>query len=408
MKVLMFFSYAPLPPPLDLGGTKRNLPFLIENLKRHNVSVLSYGSKEEEEIFRRSFGGLCNHIAFVDRRRPRILNAIQYLWLLMTGRSPLQMVYRSQMQEELNRMLQREEYDIIHCCTPMLGYFRFPKETTLVSDTHEVTYDLKYRTFLKANSILYKMLMYLEFLLARRAEIELCQQFEAVTTTTERDYDVFTKDLDESKLFVISNGVHSSFLESSLTKTEPKTMVFSGLMSSYPNDHGILYFLENIFPLIVNQIPEAKVFIVGKDPSKRLLKYASECVKITGFVDDVRPFMARGEVFIIPLLIGGGIRGKALEAMAMKIPIVTTSIGCEGIHLKHEDSALFADEPGDFADAVVRLFNDSALRKRLSDRAYSTAIDEYDWFRKGEEMNRVYEIAIKNHNRRKTIKQAAR
>jgi glycosyltransferase involved in cell wall biosynthesis len=233
--------------------------------------------------------------------------------------------------------------------------------------------------------------------LARRDEIKLCQRFEAVISTTERDYEVFRKNLDEHKLFVISNGVHTSFLEPSKVKTEPKTMVFTGLMSYYPNNHGILYFLKNIFPLILNQVPEAKILIVGKNPSKELLRYASERVVITGYVEDVRPYMARAEVFIIPLLIGGGIRGKALEAMAMKIPIVTTSIGCESIHLKHEDSALFADQPAEFADAVLRLFKDESLGKKLTKRAYQTVLEQYNWTEKGNDLHRVYEFALDNH-----------
>jgi polysaccharide biosynthesis protein PslH len=397
MKILMFFPYAPLPPPLDLGGTKRNLPFLLENLKRHEVSVLAYGTKEEEEIFKGVYGGSCKHIVFVSRKRPRILNAIQYIWLLLTGRSPLQMIYRKNMQEQLNSILQQENFDIIHCCTPMLGYFQFPKEVSVISDTHEVTYDLKYRTYKKTQNVLFKTVLYLEFLLAKHAEIKLCQRFEAVISTTERDYEVFRKNLNERKLFVISNGVQASFLEPLKVKTEPKTMVFTGLMSYYPNNHGILYFLKNIYPLILNQTPEAKIFIVGKNPSKELLKYASERVVITGYVEDVRPYMAHAEVFIIPLLIGGGIRGKALEAMAMKIPIVTTSIGCESIHLKHKESALFADQPAEFADAVHQLFRDESLREKLARRAYQTVLEEYNWAEKGNDLHRVYEFALNSH-----------
>ncbi len=135
----------------------------------------------------------------------------------------------------------------------MLGYFRFPREIPVISDTHEVTYDLKYRTFKKADQIFYKLLLYVEFLLARRAEIRLCQKFDAVIATTKRDYEVFRENLNESKLFVISNGVQTSFFESSTINTEPRTMVFTGLMSYYPNNHGILFFLEKIFPLILNQ-----------------------------------------------------------------------------------------------------------------------------------------------------------
>jgi glycosyltransferase involved in cell wall biosynthesis len=156
------------------------------------------------------------------------------------------------------------------------------------------------------------------------------------------------------------------------------------------------HFLDNIFPLILRQEPRAKVTVVGKNPSRSLLSRASANVIVTGFVEDVRPYMARAQVYIIPLLSGGGIRGKALEAMAMRKPIVTTSRGCEGIHLKDGESALFADTPEEFARAVLRLFGDAKLRERIADNAYATVVAKYNWEEKGEELNRVYESVVKS------------
>lgn len=392
----MFFPYAPLPPPLDLGGTKRNLPFLLENLKRHDVSVLSYGTKEEEEIFRKSYGHLCKRIVFVNRKRPLIINALQYARLLLTWQSPLRMVFRPNMQRALDEMLQRDKFDVVHCCTPVLGYFTFPKPLALVSDTHEVTYDLKYRTQKKVRNPFFRALLYAEYLLARREEPVLCRKFDAVVATTRRDYDVFRQDIDDRKLFVVSNGVQSAFLEAGTAQEEPESMVFTGLMSYYPNNHGILWFLKEVFPLILKQLPRSRVFVVGKNPSQDLRRHESERVMVTGYVEDVRPYMARAQVFIIPLLIGGGIRGKALEAMAMRKPIVTTSLGCEGIQLRHNDSALFADTPEEFAASVVKLFQDGALRRKMTDTAYQTVLQEYNWSSKGEDLQRVYEFAVKN------------
>ena len=197
-------------------------------------------------------------------------------------------------------------------------------------------------------------------------------------------------------MFVIQNGVDLSFLEPQLVEPEPKTMVFTGKMSHYPNIHGISYFLDEVFPRILSEEPSARLYVVGAYPSREMLRRASDRVIVTGFVEDVRPYMARGEVYIIPLLIGGGIRGKALEAMAMKKPIVSTSIGCEGINLKHEDSALFADAPEDFAAAVLRLFKDKALCTKLGQKAYENVVEGYNWKAKGEEIDRLYQTVVQN------------
>jgi len=394
MKILMIFAQAPLPPPRDLGGTRRNLPFLLENLKRHSVSVLSYGTPEEERIFRESVGKACERIRFVNRKRPRIVNGMERIWLLCTGRSHFRQMYRKQMQKALDEMVAAENFDVIHCCAQMFGYFRFPEGIPVVSDTHEVEYDLLYRTFKQSRNVLWKLVSYLGYKLGKPEEIRLCKGFDALIATTQRDYNVFRKDLPDLRMFVIQNGVPSIFLKDNQIPREPKTMLFMGLMSFYPNHHGILYFLDRIFPRILSREPDARLYIVGANPSRRLRSRVSDRVIVTGFVEDVRPFLARCEVFVIPLLIGGGIRGKALEAMAMKIPIVTTSVGCEGIDLNHGESALFADTPGEFADAVVRLFNDRELRRKLAERAYQNVVERYNWEEKGKELDRVYRLLL--------------
>lgn len=392
----MLFPYAPLPPPLDLGGTKRNLPFLLENLKRHEVSVLSYGTQEEEQRFNERIGKACKHVRFVDRKRPRIINGLEQLWLLVTGRSTFRQLYRKRMQEQLDELSRREKFDILHCCTQMFGYFRFPRGIPVVSDTHEVTYDLLYRTYKKTKNVLVKLMSRLAYRFGKPEEIELCKKFDAIIATTERDYDLFRKDLPDQTMFVIQNGVDPTFLEFDRHEPEPKTMVFTGKMNFFPNNHGMFYFLEEVFPRIQQHESSAKLYVVGVNPSKELLRRASENLVVTGFVEDVRPYIARGEVYIIPLLIGGGIRGKALEAMAMRKPIVSTSIGCEGIHLKHGESALFADTPEEFAAAVLRLFNDAALRTKLGQKAYENVLRGYDWKVKGEELDRVYRTVVRN------------
>jgi glycosyltransferase involved in cell wall biosynthesis len=196
-------------------------------------------------------------------------------------------------------------------------------------------------------------------------------------TTSERDLEIFKKDLPQKKMCTIPNGTDLHYFAPQQTCPEPMTMVFTGLMNYYPNDHGALYFLEKVFPLILSSVPGARIFIVGAKPSRRLQRHASKNVIITGFVEDVRPFVARAQISVIPILIGGGTRLKALESMAMKKPIVSTTIGCEGINLMHEDSALFADTAEDFAKAVVRLFDDASLRARLAQKAYANVVEQY-------------------------------
>jgi polysaccharide biosynthesis protein PslH len=391
MNVLMLFPYAPLPPPLDLAGTKRNLPFFLELVKYHEVSVLSYGTPEQERMFRENYGSLCAQSRFVNRKRPRIINAFELLWLLVRGRSSLRRIYRAAMQRAIDEMTAAQQYDIIHCCIHMLGFFRFPPGIPVSTDTHDVVYDQKHRMAKTTRNLFWKALTYLEYKFGKAEELSLCRKFDLLIAVTERDRAIFKQDLPSQDIVTIENGVSSPFFEAFKIEPEPFTMVFTGLFTHLPNTGAMLYFLDEIFPLILKEEPGARVYVVGKSPPRTLRARASDRVIVTGFVNDVRPYMARSQVFIIPLLAGGGIRGKALEAMAMRRPIVTTALGVEGIHLVNEESALFADTPSEFAQAVVRLFRNPSMRDRMAERAFATVVKEHNWETKG----RIFESALR-------------
>ena len=390
MKILMMFPYAPQPPPNDLGGTKRNLPFFLQNVRRHEVTVLSFGTRKEEETFRTAYGSLCHDIRFVDRKRPRIINGLEAVWLLLTGRSPFRQAYRRTMQEALDRILREDPVDLIHCCTQMLGFFRFPSSVPVVSDSHEVTYDLLYRIFRETRNPFRKVFAFLTYVLGKRDELRVCRTFDALIATTPRDQKVFAEARANARITVIGNGVDPPFFDEQPASQEIGALVFTGKMSYYPNHQGILFFLDRIFPRIVERMPGAKIYVVGTEPGRELKRRSSPSVIVTGFVEDVRPYIARAQVFVIPLLLGGGIRGKALEAMAMKRPIVTTSIGVEGIELEDEVSALYADAPQEFADDVLRLLEDPAQRTAIADRAYETVKSKYDWDVQGGRLSHLY------------------
>jgi glycosyltransferase involved in cell wall biosynthesis len=399
----MLFPYAPLPPPRDLGGTKRNLPFLRENLKRHDVSILSYGTGNERELLANDLGGAVKRIEFVNKARPRILNGLEQLWLLTTGRSTFRQIFRIKMQKKIDEILELERFDVIHCCTQMFGFFRFPANIPVVSDTHEITFDLFRRMFKVSRNLVVKILSYFKYKLGKKDELRICAGFDALIATTSRDRQEFQRALPHQQIFVVENGVDRAFFQFPVVEEVPGLIVFTGKMDYYPNLHGIMKFIDQILPLVTEREPRARLLVVGANPPKSLLRRASKKVQITGFVEDVRPFVAKAQAFIIPLWIGGGIRGKALEAMAMKKPLVTTSIGCEGIKVKNGETALFADSNESFAGSVLTLFSNPLLRQRLSNNAFQLVQKEYDWSQKGDELTRVYESVLHKRNSTRSL-----
>jgi polysaccharide biosynthesis protein PslH len=389
MKILMIFQSAPLPPPLDMGSAKRNYPFLRENLKRHEVSVVSFGTEEQEKTFRAEVGHLCKNVHFI-RYRSRWYNIMKRIGLILTGHSTFRLFKYREFQRKIDELMDKEDFDLVHCCTAILGFYTYRKGIPIVGDTHNVEYDLFYRIYQESRQFLLKWYSFLVYSLGKRDEIRILSSFDVVLTTTEQDREMFRKDLPDKRIVVIQNGVDQSFFEVLPEVPEPNSIIFMGLMNWYPNKHAVMYFLDEIFPLITAEIPDAKLTILGANPTEDLVARASKNIIVTGFIRDVRPHIARSQVFVIPLLIGSGIRGKALEAMAMKKAIVTTTLGCNGIQLRNGESALFEDSPREFADAVIRCLRDPKLREQLGENAWRSAKEHYQWEAKGRQLQDVY------------------
>lgn len=408
MKILMLFPYAPLPPPLDLAGTKRNLPFLLELAKYHSISVLSYGTHEEESMFRNAYEHMLKEVYFVNRKRPRILNGLERAWLLATGRSDFRTLYRASMQQAIDTLTARTDFDLIHCCVPFFGYFKFPNHIPVTSDTHEVKHELLYRTAKQSRHPLQRLFIQQSAKLGKPEEVYLCNKFDLIIATTQRDASAFRRNHIRSPIEVIENGAGDSFFEGFSSQEEPESIVFTGLFTHIPNQQGIHWMLKEILPIVQRKHPNVKLYVVGKDPPANIMTLASDKVIVTGFVDDVRPYMAKAAAYVIPLKSGGGIRGKALEAMAMRKAIVTTHVGVEGIDLTHNESALFADDSIQFGKEIIRIFENPALGRRLGQQAYTTACQKYRWVSKGRDLSDALEKVVAQKALEKNVKRPVR
>ena len=156
-------------------------------------------------------------------------------------------------------------------------------------------------------------------------------------------------------------------------------MVYFGLLSYVPNVDGVIHFVNDIWPRIAEAHPEARCKIIGGRPPPSLLALAGPRVELTGFVSDLRPHLAAAAAVVVPLRLGGGIRTKIIEAMAMGKAVVSTMLGAEGIEATPGRDLLVADEPAAFADAVNRLLADPGLAKRVGQSARELAVRRYAW-----------------------------
>ena len=178
----------------------------------------------------------------------------------------------------------------------------------------------------------------------------------------------------------IATGVDTEYFAPSAALERPSSLVFTGSMDWYPNEDAVLHMIDAILPAIRAEVPDVALTVVGRNPSARLMEAAARAgVRVTGTVSDVRPFVAEGAVSVVPLRVGGGTRLKIFEALAMGKAVVSTSIGAEGLPLTPGEHYLAADEPADFARAVVDLLRDGERRRCLGEAGRQLVEARYSW-----------------------------
>jgi glycosyltransferase involved in cell wall biosynthesis len=395
MKVLHVMPYSPEPP--IFGGALRNYHLLKNLAEYHQVTLVCFGTSDAALKLKKKFNANLREIHVIPDPPIRKYRRLGQLYAHWTKDSFLQLACRSQeMQTTLDRLLSGNVYDLIQTEFCMMGSYQFRTDALKILDAHNVEHEIYRRMAVHTDSWLRKWHYDHEYQRLYNEELVTYRKQDAIFVTSERDKEFLDVDIPNIPKFIIPNGVDVSYFKPSEQAPEATSLVFTGLMGYVPNYDGIFYFLEEIFPIIQKEIPQVKIYIVGDRPPKALLKRAGEHVVVTGFVDDVRPYVWRSSVYVVPLRMGGGTRLKVLEAMAMKKPIVTTSIGCEGIDVDHGESVLIADNPQEFAQSVIELVCNESLQKHLTRNGYDLVHRQYAWSVIGKQMELIYQRMIQS------------
>jgi polysaccharide biosynthesis protein PslH len=395
MKVLHLMPYSPVPPMF--GGALRTYHLLNKLADRHDVTVVAYGTEQDKKNMLDTYGNRLRAVHMVPSKWSVHYRRLGQIYALCTNHSYFHFsAQHEEMQKTLNRLFDRERFDLVQTEFPMMGSFDMNTDAIKILDAHNVEYDNFRRMAANARSVIRKLHYTREYRKLYVEEIDACSRQDAMFVTSSRDKEIFDSDIPHIPKYVIPNGVDMAYFQPCDSAVEPHSMVFTGMMAYVPNYDGILYFLDKIFPGILAKIPDAKIYIVGNRPPKDLENRASANVIITGYVDDVRPFIRRANLYVVPLRMGSGTRLKVLEAMAMKKPIVTTTIGCEGIDVKNGEDVFIEDDPVSFAGRVVQLFDDPETRSRCIQRGYELVASKYDWSTVGESVENVYQELMKS------------
>jgi glycosyltransferase involved in cell wall biosynthesis len=242
----------------------------------------------------------------------------------------------------------------------------------------EVEIGLFYDSYKNAESFIRRSRNRLTWMKHRRYLENLLRSYQACTVVSDREKQLLLNlDPNNTIIEIIPNCININGYQEIRQIPLSDTLIFTGSFSYYPNYQAIVWFLEKVFPQIQAYCPSIKLMITGNHGGRPIPPTSN--VTLTGYVEDVRPLIARSSVSVVPIISGGGTRLKILEAMALHTPVVTTHKGAEGLDVKHGLNILIADTPDEFAGNIIKLLNDPDLQQKLSNNAYQLVQEKYEW-----------------------------
>ena len=371
--------------PADAGPKVKTLQVLRRLAARHEISYCAFARTPTEHRQAESLRSLCHRIETVQLSRSRLGDMGYLAASLLSGDSfLLRRDDRAAMRAMVRRILSEEGIEVIH--VDQLNMMQFvPSEWDgpVVLDEHNAVWLRVERLHDHAPDPIRRWLLGREARLIRAAEAEACRRARVVLAVSDEDRDALHAiSGDEANIVVAPIAVDVSRYATirAARAAQPHRLLTIGTMFSPPNSEGVAWWLREGYELLRALHPQVTYDIVGPRPPTSLRTLASRHpgVRVHGYVADPAPFWTGASVLAVPLLSGGGVRVKILEAMAGGVPIVSTAIGCEGLAARAGEHLLVADTPAAFAEACARLLADDALARRLAENAYQFVLDHYD------------------------------
>jgi len=392
------------PFPVDHGHHIRTYHVLKALAAHHHIYFVAFAQDPSGLKYTHELQGLCKSIKIFQLRFRGWRQAVLALVNLF---SPLPLIAQKyhdpQTVDYIKKLIDEVKIDLVHIDLLHLANYRRAlnsRPCILVNHNVESLRILRWSK-IERNILLQYFLRYQYFKL-RNFERAICTQFNRCIVVS--DYDkAFLADLCGGGNFVsVPNGVDADYFQPSDGEVIPNSLVWTGSMKSPYNRDAVIYFLGKIWPIIQRNIPEARVTFVGGSPAKKLKDTAKKYPNInyTDYVQDVRRYVAESAVFIAPLRCGSGTKIKILNAMAQGKPVVTTSIGAEGIDAKPDAEIIIADAPAEFAEKTIYLLRNPQEARKIGLRARKVITEKYDWKIINKKIEQIYKEFEPDANRK--------
>ena len=387
-KVLFVTEF--LPWPLNSGGRIRSYHILRQVALKNDVTLIA----EDHDGMKDHFCGMVAKLLIApSKKRNNLIKALGVLTSLIQ-KKPYVYVYSSfnkEMAAIIEREVTAEGYDIVHFDhLDATIYIDECGENKLYLDEHNYETQLLRSLKESQKSLFFRFYLDNQIKKIERFEGEVLKKVDAVGVVSEKDGEMIRQYVSPDKINLVPNGVDTDFFRIK-KDSEPFHIVSVGSLDWRPNVEGLIWFLQEVWPLIVSKLPEAQLTIVGRNPDRKLYRFADDSVSIAASVPDVREYVKRASLFIVPLFAGGGTRLKVLEAMAMGISIVATSRGAEGIDYTDGVNVCIADDAKTFYEKVIYLLEEKAVAEAIASSARELVTTTYSWDAIGRKLEYVYD-----------------
>lgn len=408
MKVLWLSHLVPYPPK---GGVLQRSYNLINELAKYaDVHLVAFVQKSLINTFYEDFDEglkdchqellkICDEVAFVNIPQEQIANGMMKTALKSLFSSypyTVNWLISEEFEAQFQQQITTHSFDAIHVDTISLAYYtRSITDIPLILDHHNVESNMMYRRSGLESKRLKKWYFRQEAEKLERFEQQFCPQFDMNITCSTLDSERLLDVVPGITVDDIPNGVDTSyFKQQDKNQTEPRTMIFAGRLNAYTNRKAVLYFIDEIWPLLKQNIPDLKFYVVGSNPPESIQDIDPDII-VTGFVDDVRPYLEQADIYVCPITDGGGTKLKVLDALAMGKPIVGNIEAFEGIDIEHGVNAYVANSAEEYLSAIQRLIDDDTLKQTISLNACQLARDKYDYVSIGKKLFHCIESIAK-------------
>jgi len=374
VKILLVASRVPF--PLHNGEDLRIFHFAKYLAKNHELTLLCYGRPPVPEDVAPLFRQV--HFVAENEAGPTTFTGFQRV---MKSLSPDEMyAFDKKFSSTLGKLVSDQHFDVIWApAWQLVPYLRGLDDTPTAIDVMDDGVLELLREVKHSQTIAEAVIKLKRLFVTYRFERKFFSQALFCSAVTDDDANMLARLIGRARVRVIPNGVDTDYFQPLGLQDEFPSVVFEGNLSFAPSVDAIQYFHESIFPTILEQYPKTKLYLVGKDPLPAIKALAGPQVVVTGFVDDVRPYLDRATVFVCPMRKGAGIKNKMLQAWAMGKAVVATRVATAGLAAMENKNVLIANTAVKFAESVIRLFDTADLRMELGRHARQLVVERYSW-----------------------------